>query len=117
MSEVETDAVMVAVQAAIGQEVEWVGKDIDLPIKVLTDLPAETGVDRVLNIAAAYEQLEHACIVVDAGTAITIDLCNDKGEFLGGAIAPGATTMLRSLHREAAQLPQVQLDVNTPGDL
>ncbi|MGA2501348.1 MAG: type III pantothenate kinase [Tepidisphaeraceae bacterium] len=104
-------AVDQAVRAAIGQEVEWVGRDIDLPIKVLTDHPAETGVDRVLNIAAAYEQLEHACIVVDAGTAITIDLCNNKGEFLGGAIAPGAGTMLRAMHRETAQLPLVELDV------
>ncbi|MFI5338192.1 MAG: type III pantothenate kinase [Opitutales bacterium] len=103
-------AVNEAVLAATEQEVEWVGRDIDLPIKVLTDQPAETGVDRVLNIAAAYEQLEHACVVVDAGTAITIDLCNNQGDFLGGAIAPGASTMLRALHREAAQLPQVELD-------
>ncbi len=105
------EAVDRAVQAACGQKVEWIGRDIDLPIKVLTDQPSETGVDRVLNIAAAFEQIEHACVVVDAGTAITIDLCNDKGEFLGGAIAPGASAMLRAMHEQTAQLPQVELDM------
>jgi type III pantothenate kinase len=100
-----------AVLNATGQSVDWVGKQIDLPIKVLTDQPSETGVDRILNIAAAYEQMQKACVVVDAGTAITIDVCNDAGEFLGGAIAPGAALMLRALHERTAQLPQVELDV------
>src|SRR5215831_13834018 len=62
-----------AVQRATNQQVEWVGREIDLPIKVLTEQPMETGVDRVLNIAAAYEQLRKACVVVDAGSAITVD--------------------------------------------
>jgi pantothenate kinase type III len=50
-----------------GAKVEWVGREIELPIKVLTDQPEQTGVDRVLNIAAAYEQMGKACVVVDAG--------------------------------------------------
>jgi type III pantothenate kinase len=91
--------------------VEWVGRDLDLPIPVLTESPSETGVDRVLNIAAAYEQLGKACVVVDAGTAITIDCCNDAGEFLGGAIAPGVNLMLDALHEKTARLPRVQLAV------
>ena len=44
------------VKQATGQDVQWVGRNLDLPIKVLTDEPDKTGVDRVLNIAAAYEQ-------------------------------------------------------------
>jgi type III pantothenate kinase len=98
------------VEQASGKKIEWVGRDIDLPIKVLTETPKQTGVDRILNIAAAYEQMGKACVVVDAGTAITIDVCNDKGEFLGGAIAPGAAMMLRSLHENTAGLPLVTLD-------
>jgi type III pantothenate kinase len=86
-----------------------VGKQIDLPVKVLTDKPEETGVDRILNVAAAYEQMEKACVVVDAGTAITVNVCNDQGEFLGGAIAPGAGLMLKSLHEHTAKLPEVEL--------
>src|SRR6185437_955999 len=80
-----------------------------LPISVLTDEPELTGVDRILNVAAAYEQMGNACVVVDAGTALTIDACNDSGEFLGGAIAPGAALMLDSLHEKTARLPRVEL--------
>src|SRR5436309_2112095 len=47
------EAIEHAVQQATGQEIEWIGREIELPIKVLTDKPAETGVDRVLNVAAA----------------------------------------------------------------
>ncbi len=100
-----------AVDQATGQRILWVGRDIDLPINVLTDEPAATGVDRVLNVAAAYEQMGKACVVVDAGSAITIDVCNDAGEFLGGAIAPGASAQLDALHDKTAKLPRVTLDV------
>jgi len=98
-----------AVMLATGQKVEWVGRDLDLPIKVLTQQPEETGVDRVLNVAAAFEQMQKACVVVDAGTAITVNVCNDRGEFLGGAIAPGAGMMLDALHERTARLPRVDL--------
>ncbi len=94
-----------------GEQVEWIGREIDLPLRVLTETPAETGVDRVVNVAAAYEQLNKACVVVDAGTAITIDCCNDKGEFLGGAIAPGVGLMLDALHEKTGRLPKVDLAV------
>jgi type III pantothenate kinase len=88
----------------------WVGREIDLPIVVLTDEPQQTGVDRVINIAAAYEQMNKACVVVDAGTAITIDCCDDRGNFLGGAIAAGVGIMLDGLHQRTARLPRVELD-------
>lgn len=103
------------VQQATGKAIEWVGREVDLPIKVLTEQPAETGVDRVLNVAAAYEQLGKACVVVDAGTAITVDFCNDEGAFVGGAIAPGASLMLDALHDKTAKLPRVTL-AQPPGD-
>lgn len=98
-------------QKVTGQTVEWVGKEIELPIKVLTEQPQQTGVDRVLNVAAAFEQMGKACVVVDAGTAITVNVCNDKGEFLGGAIAPGASMQLAAMHEKTAKLPQVTLAV------
>jgi type III pantothenate kinase len=97
-----------AVNQATGQRVEWIGRDVDLPVKVLTEQPNETGVDRVLNIAAAYEQMGKACVVVDAGTAVTVDCCSDKGEFLGGSISPGVSMMLDVLHEKTARLPRVQ---------
>jgi type III pantothenate kinase len=106
------------------RRVVWIGKDpstgsasspqagsvqaLELPIKVLTDEPEQTGIDRVLNVAAAYEQMGKACVVVDAGTAITVDACNDVGEFLGGAIAPGVRLQFDALHEHTAKLPRVE---------
>jgi type III pantothenate kinase len=98
------------VQQVAAAKVEWVGRVIDLPIRVLTVPPTDTGVDRVVTVAAAYEQLGKACVVVDAGTAVTISACNDKGEFLGGAIAPGVSLQLRALHEYTARLPLVTLE-------
>ena len=97
-----------AAKKATGRRVEWAGSDLDLPIKVATDEPTKTGIDRVLNVAAAYEQIGRACCVVDAGTAVTIDFCDDEGTFLGGAIAPGLRVQLQSL-RDATggRLPEV----------
>lgn len=100
-----------AVKQATGKSVEWVGREIDLPIEVKTNPPEQTGVDRVLSVAAAYELMQKACVVVDAGTAITVNVCNDAGDFLGGAIAPGASMMLDALHDNTAKLPAVTLAV------
>jgi type III pantothenate kinase len=101
-------AIEQAVKKATGNSIEWVGQDIDLPIKVMTDEPQQTGVDRVVNVAAAHEQMGKGCVVVDAGTAITVDCCNDAGEFVGGSISPGVSLMLDALHERTAQLPRVQ---------
>jgi type III pantothenate kinase len=105
------EAVEHAVRQAAGVGVDWIGENIDVPIPVKTDAPEKTGIDRVVNIAAAYEQMQKACVVVDAGTAVTIDVCNDAGEFLGGAILPGASVMLASLKQHTAALPAVALAV------
>jgi type III pantothenate kinase len=98
-------------QQATGKPVQWVGQQIDLPIAVKTAESEKTGVDRVLNVAAAYELMQKACVVVDAGTAITVNVCDDEGNFLGGAIAPGATVMLKAMHEHTAKLPEVKLAV------
>ncbi len=100
-----------AVHKATRQHVRWVGREIESPMKVLTENPRATGMDRVLALAAAYEQMGKACVVVDAGTAITVNVCNDQGEFLGGAIAPGIGMMLRAMHEQTAGLPEVAFAV------
>jgi type III pantothenate kinase len=102
------ETIVNVVDEIANRRVVWIGKDLALPIKVLTDVPEKTGIDRVLNVAAAYEQIGKACVVVDAGTAITIDCCDDQGRFLGGAIAPGVKLMLDALHEKTAMLPLVQ---------
>jgi type III pantothenate kinase len=90
------------IEQIAGQSVQWVGSDLELPIEVSTQNPQQTGVDRILNVAAAFEQIGKACIVVDAGTAVTVDCCNDNGDFVGGAILPGVDMMIDALARGTA---------------
>jgi type III pantothenate kinase len=105
------DAIARAVDEVANRRVVWIGRDIELPIPVLTETPEGTGVDRVLNVAAAYEQIGKACVVVDAGSAVTVDFCDDQGRFVGGAIAPGVRMMLDALHEKTATLPRVPFAV------
>jgi len=78
-------------------------------VPVLTDNPKEVGADRIVNALAAFSRYGGPCIVIDFGTATTYDVVTEKGEFLGGAIAPGVQTSNASLSRETARLPQVEL--------
>jgi type III pantothenate kinase len=78
-------------------------------LSILTENPRELGADRVVNALAAFSRYGGPCIVIDFGTATTYDVVSDKGEFLGGAIAPGIQTKNAALSRETARLPQVEL--------
>ena len=76
---------------------------------VLTDNPAEVGADRIVNCVAAYERFHGPAVVVDLGTATTFDVVSAKGEFLGGAIAPGLGIAADALFNSAARLPRVEI--------
>ena len=78
-------------------------------VPVLTDNPKEVGTDRVLNALAAVELVGGPCIVVDFGTATTFDAVSEKGEYLGGAIAPGIEISVDALGDRGAQLRRVEL--------
>ena len=69
----------------------------------------EIGADRIANTAAAYARARTAIIVVDFGTATTLSVVDQTGEFLGGAIASGAALAADALHARTAQLPQVDV--------
>ncbi|MFA5840102.1 MAG: type III pantothenate kinase [Candidatus Margulisiibacteriota bacterium] len=69
----------------------------------------EIGADRVVDALAAYKIYGGPVIVVDFGTATTFDLISAKGEYLGGAIAPGITMARDALHTKTAKLPQIEL--------
>lgn len=88
-------------------EVYRVGDDVPVPIGQQLDPETMTGVDRLLNAAAAFDNLKQACVVVDAGTAVTVDFVDGQGTFHGGAIAPGATMQLKALHEHTAALPEL----------
>jgi type III pantothenate kinase len=78
-------------------------------VPVLMDNPREVGTDRIANALAAAELYDGPCIVVDFGTATTYDVISERGEYVGGAIAPGIELSLEALGRRGAQLRRVEL--------
>jgi type III pantothenate kinase len=78
-------------------------------LPVLMDNPREVGSDRIANAVAAAQLYRGPCIVVDFGTATTFDVISARGEYVGGAIAPGIEISLEALGRRGAQLRKVEL--------
>jgi type III pantothenate kinase len=78
-------------------------------VPILVDNPKEVGADRVVNTLAAHRLFGTACVIVDFGTSTNIDVVSARGEFLGGAIAPGIEISAEALTARAAQLTTVEL--------
>ena len=78
-------------------------------VPVLTDNPKEVGSDRIVNAVAAVHLYSGPAIVVDFGTATTFDAVSGRGEYLGGAIAPGIEISVEALGARGAQLRRVEL--------
>jgi type III pantothenate kinase len=97
-----------AIEDQLTVEVYRVGDDMPVPIGRQLDPETITGVDRLLNAAAAYDAVKQACVVVDAGTAVTVDFVDGEGIFQGGAIAPGATMQLKAMHQFTTALPELE---------
>jgi type III pantothenate kinase len=76
---------------------------------ILYDNPKEVGADRIANAVAAYDQYGGPSIVVDFGTANTIEAISEQGEYLGGAIFPGIEISMDALFARAAALRRVEL--------
>jgi len=86
-----------------------VGPGIKTGMPILYDSPKDVGADRIVNGIAAYEKYRNACIVVDFGTATTVDFISKKGEYVGGAIAPGLLISLEALVQRASKLPRIEI--------
>jgi type III pantothenate kinase len=79
-------------------------------IPVLTDNPREVGSDRIVNALAAATRYGGPAVVVDfGGTATTFDVVDERGRYVGGAIAPGMEISLDALGRRGAQLRKVEM--------
>jgi type III pantothenate kinase len=89
---------------------------LQLPITVLVPAPESVGIDRLLNAVAAKIGAGRfdSIIIVDAGTAVTVDLVDQDGAFRGGAILPGFHLMTQSLHDYTALLPLVDVRESNP---
>jgi type III pantothenate kinase len=76
---------------------------------ILYDNPREVGADRIADAVGVYDLYPGASIVVDMGTATVFDVVSAKGEYLGGAIAPGVAISLEALYAQASALRSVEL--------
>jgi type III pantothenate kinase len=92
-----------------GQQALFVEMGVKTGMAVLVDNPSEVGADRIVNGVAAFHKYGGPCIVVDFGTAITFDVISQRGEYLGGVIAPGLGIASEALFTRAARLPRVEI--------
>jgi len=91
----------------LGEKILLIGKDIPFPMDLSVTEPDKIGADRVLSASAAYAVVESAVVVADFGTAVTIDLVDDRGVFVGGVICPGFEISANALKQNTAQLPKI----------
>lgn len=85
-----------------------VGPGIKTGMPIHYDNPREVGADRIVNAVAAYEKYHRSLIIVDFGTATTFDYISARGEYQGGAIAPGLGISSEALFERASKLPRVE---------
>ena len=113
-----TGPVVAAMTAITGSAPLIVGTDdVDLGIAVNIDVPSQAGADRLVNAVGAMAHYDVPAILLDFGTATTLDLVSEDGGYEGGIIAPGVALSIEALERAAAQLPRLELrafDVDLP---
>lgn len=101
------------VEADEQANVRWVQRD-DIPMPVDVEFPDRLGIDRLLGAYAATALCEAPFIVVDAGSAITVDWINREGRFVGGAILPGLRLQTTSLATGTDALPDLDWQEDRP---
>lgn len=97
-----------------GCSVMRIGRDIPVRLQHTLDDASTLGQDRLMNAVAARARAGQACVIVDAGTAVTVDFIDGEGVFHGGVIAPGVHLMLDALHRLTDALPSLSYEPPDP---
>jgi type III pantothenate kinase len=98
------------VQRYFGVAAVTVEPGVNTSMPILYENPSEVGADRIVNAVAAHDRFGQGLIVVDFGTATTFDAVTPKGEYLGGAIAPGIAISMEALFHRASKLPRVAFE-------
>ncbi len=98
-----------ALRSLTGRRPLTVGPGVKTGIRMRYRDPAEVGADRMADLAAALAKYEPPLIIVDLGTTTNFEVIDGEGVFLGGIIAPGMALGARSLAREAAKLPVIEV--------
>jgi len=96
-------------QSLFGVRPVVVGPGLKTGMPILYENPLEVGADRIVAAVAAFDKFGGPCIVVDFGTATTFDAVSAKGEYLGGAIAPGILISAEALASRTAKLPRIEI--------
>ena len=104
-----TDLVREVVRDTLGQELLVIGQEVPLPMETAVDSALTVGTDRLCAAAAAYAVVEGPVVVADFGTAVTVDLVDEEGVFVGGTISPGFNLALDALNQRTARLPKVEM--------
>ncbi len=91
--------------AALGCPVTIWGDDRPIPIAHPYPPPSRPGADRLIAARETWMRLRRSAVIVDAGSAVTVDVVSDGGEFLGGAIAPGIRALVAGMAAIAPELP------------
>lgn len=86
-----------------------VGPGIKTGMPIHYDNPREVGADRIVNAVAGFEKHRCPLVIVDFGTATTFDYVNGRGEYCGGAIAPGLAISVEALFQRASKLPRIDI--------
>ncbi len=98
-----------ALKNYLGLQSRFVGPGIKTGLNIKTENPREVGADRIVNAVATYHLYGAPAVIVDFGTATTFCALTARGEYLGGAIAPGVGISAAALFEEAAQLPRIKI--------
>lgn len=98
-----------AIRKYIGVQPLIVNKDIDTGLVNKYDNPKEVGVDRLVNAVSAVRRYGAPLIIIDIGTAMTFDVIDKEGAYLGGAIFPGIKVAMEALFQKASKLPRVDI--------
>ena len=105
-----TPHVAAAMKEITGRAPLVVGEEgVTLGIAVNIDRPEQAGADRIVNAVGAKAHHHLPAVILDFGTATTLDLVGEDGAYEGGIIAPGVALSIEALERAAAQLPRLEL--------
>ena len=104
------NSVKTGVIKVIGKQPMVVGPGIKTGLNIHVDVPSQVGSDRIVIAVAALAEYEAPLILMDLGTATTIEVVESENRYLGGVIFPGVKVSLEALTSRAAQLPAISLD-------
>ncbi len=104
------NSVKTGVRTIIGKEPMVVGPGLKTGLNIQVDVPSQVGSDRIVIAVAALAEYKAPMILMDLGTATTLEVVEPDNRYLGGVILPGVKVSLEALTSRAAQLPAINLD-------